>query len=278
MVIGFAFVIVVSVNLCSGDNGAGSAKVFSSSQTRNAASIDYHEGPIDGMVFAVVPEGEFYIGSPDTDQDRYNNELPRRVISISEHEIMTTEVTQGMWEEVMGVNPCTQEYGIDDDLPVYNVSWYECREFINRLNSASDGYTYRFPSEAEWEYSARAGESSPRYWGTITEDYIVGQFCVYAGNSNKPSEVGLRNPNAWGLYDMLGNVYEWCEDVYVNSYRSIPEGGSPYTGNGTYSDNRVIRGGSWSRDIRNCRAADRTSADPVSVSSDRGFRLVRTDS
>ncbi len=275
LMIGFAFVIIVFVNLCSGDKGA--ANESSSSQTRNAASIDYHEGPIDGMVFAVVPEGEFYIGSPDTDQERYNNELPRRAISISEFEIMTTEVTQGMWKEVMGVNPCTQEYGIDDDLPVYNVSWYDCREFISRLNSTSDGYTYRLLSEAEWEYSCRAGGSSPRYWGVVIEDYIVAQFCVYSGNSNRPSEVGSLHANAWGLHDMIGNVYEWCEDVYVNNYNSIPEDGSAYAGYGTYPDNRVVRGGSWSRDIRNCRAADRTSANPSSTSSDIGFRIVREE-
>jgi len=273
---GVAMVIMTFANLCS--NEGDSADNTATSHTQNSGVIGYTQGPIDGMVFVSVPAGEYYMGSPESDQEKYSNELPRQLVSISAFEIMTTEVTQRMWVEVMGSNPCTQQYGIGDDLPVYNVSWHDCREFISRLNSTSDGYTYRLPSEAEWEYSARAGGSSTRYWGVATEDYIVAQFCVYAGNSNKPSQVGSRHPNAWGLFDVLGNVYEWCEDVYVNNYHSLPEDGSPYTGNGTYSNNRVIRGGSWSRDIRNCRSADRTSADPASVSSDRGFRLVRTDS
>jgi len=188
-----------------------------------------------------------------------------------------TEVTQGQWKMVMGENP---SYFKDcgDDCPVEQVSWDDCQEFITKLNQMEGTTKYRLPTEAEWEYAARAGSETAFANGVITETGCghepnldqMGWYCGNSGNTTHP--VAQKLPNAWGLYDMHGNVWEWCQDWY-GSYPSIsvldPQG--PDSGS-----RRVIRGGSWDFYARYCRSADRDFNWPDDSSSFIGFRLART--
>jgi len=243
-------------------------------QPRNAPIIV--EGPLGGMNFSLVTPDIFSIGSTQADEERYSNEGPSTQIELAAFQIMTTEVTQGMWNQIMTSSPFNANHGIGNNLPAYNVSWEDCNEFVTAINSLDNEYLYRLPTESEWEYAARAGGNSIRYWGNTRQSHLAIQFCIYSLNSsNKPKLVASRHPNALGLYDMLGNVYEWCEDNYINNYSRIPRDGTAYTGSGTFWNNKVLRGGSWETPLRNCRSTDRTSADATSISTDRGFRLVR---
>jgi formylglycine-generating enzyme required for sulfatase activity len=186
---------------------------------------------------------------------------------------MTTEVTQGMWEQVMGSNP-SHDYGVGDDYPVYNVSWDDCQEFIDRLNEIDPSHTYRLPSEAEWEYACRAGTTSRFYWGDSDSESTMGRYCWYTENSNSSTHpVASKEPNVWGLHDMSGNVWEWCQDRYTSDYDDCPTNGSAYTSSGS---NRVIRGGSWYLFASYCRSAIRLNYSPGSRYDSLGFRVARS--
>lgn len=239
-------------------------------------------GPVDGMEFATIPSGSFMMGSPATESDRWDNEK-QHLVTVSSFELMTTEVTQGMWEDVMGntVDEMRQrsEYdfvvaGAGDDYPMHYVSWNDSQEFIGRLNDLNDGYTYRLPTEAEWEYAARAGTTTRYYWGDDPDETQIGNYAWYDCNSIRSTHpVGTKLPNAWGLYDMSGNVWEWCEDVYTESYDNCPTNGSAYTGSGSL---RVFRGGSWGIYARCCRSAFRYCYSPDLRDLDLGFRVARS--
>ncbi len=174
------------------------------------------------------------------------------------------EVTQGEWKAVTGSNPSRFEG--DDRLPVENVSWDDCQEFIAKLNGRKDGYAYRLPSEAEWEYACRAGTTGD-YAGELDE------MAWYRNNSgNKTHPVGKKKPNAWGLYDMHGNVWEWCQDRYHKNYNGAPTDGTAWEAG---SDNeRILRGGSWCDSAYYCRSANRLCNSPVVRDNYVGFRLV----
>ena len=257
------------------------------------------ESPL-GMEFAWVPAGRFVMGSPDGEEGRDGNEVQHEV-RISEGFWMGRyEVTQGEWEEVMGSNPSMIK-ACGPRCPVEQVSWFDAEEFIRRLNrrEAGSGYAYRLPTEAEWEYAARAGstgatpEGELRILGKNNAPVLDGQ-AWYAGNAgvtyasgrdcSKFEEtqyevgrcgthpVGLKRGNAWGLYDMLGSVWEWTGDWY-GAYPSgmVTDPRGPSTGS-----DRVARGGGWRGLARVVRSADRSYASPGDRSHDIGFRLVRT--
>ena len=181
--------------------------------------------------------------------------------------LQTTPVTQGQWKAVMGSNP---SYFKDcgDDCPVENVSWDDVQEFLKKL-SQKEGKTYRLPTEAEWEYACRAGTTTDYYFGKDAAD--LGDYAWYFGNSgNKTHPVGQKRPNDWGFYDMLGNVWEWCQDWYrYYSSESVvdPTGSST----GAY---RVHRGGSWHDNARDCSSAVRYGTPPGDRFNDAGFRLI----
>ncbi len=153
--------------------------------------------------------------------------------------------------------------------PVEQVSWDDTQKFIERLNGMNDGHTYRLPSEAEWEYACRAGTTGD-YAGNLRD------ISWYSENSgSKPHEVGGKQPNAWGLADMHGNVLECCQDWYHKSYAGAPNDGSAWlSGGGEQKYRRVQRGGSWFNQASNLRSAARDSYTPDSRISDGGFRLV----
>jgi len=210
--------------------------------------------------FVRIPAGEFPMGSENGDTD----EKPVHRVRITKaFEIGKCEVTQAQWGKVMGNNP-SQFKG--PDRPVESVSWDDIQDFLRKLNAINDGYRYRLPTEAEWEYAARAGSTGD------SEDLALTAW--YDGNSDKQTHpVGAKRPNAWGLYDMLGNVWEWCQDWYDESYyRSSPETDPPGAGSGQV---RVMRGGSWLAPSSSCRAASRSRSVPGVSHASVGFRLVR---
>ena len=174
------------------------------------------------------------------------------------------EVTQAQWEAVMESNPSEFKGG---DRPVERVSWNDAQEYLSKLTARNDGYRYRLPTEAEWEYAARAGTA-----GDTTRN--LDSLAWYHGNSGGQTHpVGQQQPNAWGLYDMLGNVWEWCQDWYdANYYGNSPTEDPRGPSSGS---NRVLRGGSWSGGAGVVRVAYRDGGSPDSRTDGIGFRCVR---
>lgn len=227
----------------------------------------------------VIPAGHFLMGSPDSDKERSSDEGPQHPVTIPDpFAIAKYEITFEQWDA------CTQDGGCGgyhpDDAgwgrgrrPVINVSWRDAKAYAEWL-SRKTSKAYRLPSEAEWEYAARAGTTTRYSFG----DAITPKDANYGGNVGKTTEVGAYPPNPWGLYDMHGNVWEWVEDVWHDSYNGAPVDGSAWTDReGTYSSrNRVVRGGSWSGDPWVLRSADRYWYLPDFRDLDLGFRVSRT--
>ncbi len=233
--------------------------------------IVIQEGPVEGMTFVQMPGDNFQMGSPSSESNRGSDES-RHTVHVGSFEMMSTEVTQGMWEEVMGSNPSCFKKG--DNYPVESVSWNDCQEFIDKLNDLDPSHTYRLPTESEWEFACRAGTSSADFWGSSSSENAISSYCWYTENSSSSThQVGTKSPNAWGLYDMTGNVWEWCEDFYTSDYSDCPTDGRAYSG---HSSNRVIRGGSWRSYAKGCRSANRGSSIPGYHYDGFGLRLVRS--
>ncbi len=234
-----------------------------------------------GQKFVLIPAGSFMMGSklsPEEvkkklggDLDWYKDEHPRHRVTLRRDFYMqTTEVTQGQWQAVMGSNPSNFS-SCGDDCPVERVSWDEAQEFIRRLNQTEGTDKYRLPTEAEWEYACRAGSTTR--WSFGDDENRLGDYAWYGDNSDqKTHPVARKKPNAWGLYDMHGNVWEWCSDWYGDyPSGSVTDPASPSSG--SY---RVNRGGSWGYYARRCRSAYRDRFDPGFRGSILGFRLART--
>ncbi len=192
--------------------------------------------------FRYCPAGTFTMGSPTSEPERYSDETQHEVTLTRGFWMLETEVTQALWESVTGENPITSSRLKGQNKPVGNVNWEDCQEFIEKLNSlgiAPAGLKFRLPTEAEWEYACRAGTRGP-YAGSSLDS--IGWYEGNSGDDNH--DVGEKSPNAWGLYDMHGNVWEWCSDwfdfdTYDAASQTDPTG--PSSGS-----NRVLRGGSWS--------------------------------
>ena len=222
----------------------------------------FHDCP-DCPEMVLIPAGDFEMGSKNGGA----NEKPPHTVNVKIFAIGKTEVTQGQWKAVMGSNPSSFK-DCGDTCPVENVSWNDVQAFIQKLN-AKTGKQYRLPSEAEWEYACRAG-SQQEYCGSDNIDSVA----WYNGNSgNKTHPAGQKQANAWGLYDMSGNVWEWLEDNYHDNYNGAPTDGSAWQGDGA---KRVLRGGSWYFELQNARAANRVRDDPALRNYNDGFRLART--
>jgi formylglycine-generating enzyme required for sulfatase activity/uncharacterized caspase-like protein len=226
-----------------------------------------------GIEFVWIPAGSFMMGG-----NKYADEKPAHRVTISEGFYMGKyEVTQARWQAVMGSNPANFK---DDNLPVDSVSWDEAVSFIAKLNAQNDGYTYRLPSEAEWEYAARAGTTTAFAFGdslSSAQANFDGNY-PYGGAAKgvyreKTMPVGSFQPNAFGLFDMHGNVWEWCQDWYHGSYAGAPTDGSAWL-NGGEQEYRVVRGGSWVNNAYNCRSAYRLRNAPDNCLNLFGFRVV----
>jgi formylglycine-generating enzyme required for sulfatase activity len=218
-----------------------------------------------GMEFVLIPGGEFEMGSSSYETDR-NDEGPVHEVKIWKVYLGKYEVTQEQWVSVMGSNPSRFS---SSNNPVESVSWNDVLVFIRKLNEMEGTDRYRLPSEAEWEYACRAGTSTSYSFGND-----VSELKEYAWfeDANGTHEAGTKKPNSWGLYDMHGNVDEWVQDVYHDSYANAPVNGSSWEDvDSTY---RVNRGGSWSLGGERCRCASRDSCDAGSVFDGLGFRLL----
>ena len=219
-----------------------------------------------GMEFMLILPGEFKMG--DESATFSERGLPIHTVTIEKAYYMGKyEVTQKQWREVMGSNP---SYFKGYELPVEKVSWKDVQEFVRRLNEMEDTDKYRLPSEAEWEYAARASTTTRYYFGD-NESYM-GDYAWYSGNSgHKTHPVGQKVPNSWGLYDMHGNVMEWVQDRWHSDYDGAPTDGSSWESGS--SSSRVMRGGSYGHFI-NYYGNNRGGMDPRIRSFDTGFRLV----
>jgi len=197
-------------------------------------------------------------------------EIPQHLVEIPYSFYMSRyTITQRQWETVMGNNPSYRNRS--NRLPVNNVSWYDAKEFIARLNEMSDDYFYRLPSEAEWEYACRAGTNSEYYFG---DQLYSSQSSFNEQIRPKGStSVGSFKPNKWGLYDMHGNIWEWCEDIFSGNYANLPTNGSPNLSVGD-EKLRVLRGGSWGVNAFSCRSAYRSFTTAKTIRPCNGFRLV----
>jgi formylglycine-generating enzyme required for sulfatase activity len=217
----------------------------------------------------ILPAGSFTMGS-----SKGGDESPAHSVTLGQpFALGKTEITQGQWKAVMGNNPSSFE-NCGDTCPVEQVSWNDAKEFIGKLN-AKTGKQYRLPSEAEWEYACRAGGQN-KYCGSDNPDSVAwyGFYATPKGNSGKTTNpVATKQANAFGLYDMSGNVWEWVEDSYHANYNGAPTDGSAWQGDGA---KRVLRGGSWSYDPDGTRSAYRYSGTPAYRYDFIGFRVART--
>ncbi|MDP2216067.1 MAG: formylglycine-generating enzyme family protein [Methanolobus sp.] len=226
-----------------------------------------------GMEFVFIPEGEFYMGSDSTPLVAFDD--PAHKVKIPKPFYMARyEVTQKQWTMLMGENPSFFE---GDDLPVEQVSWNDAQEFVKKLNELEDTDKYRLPTEAEWEYACRAGTTSVfSFTEEATDLDEYGWSDTYgwcAINSNRTTHpVGEKEPNQWGLYDMHGNVWEWTQDNWHDTYEDAPTDGSAWEEDSII---RVGRGGSWMDGPNICQSAFRGQLDADSSINVLGFRLVR---
>ncbi len=234
-----------------------------------------------------IPGGSFTMGSPDSERGRSTNEGPLHQVSIEPFSMSKTEITQGQWQAVMGTpmsTSCGDQYGIGAGYPVYCVSWDEVAGpggFIEKLNEAKGTNIYRLPSEAEWEYAARAGLSgpfsfsAPSDWNTRCETWDAAKrhmwWCGNAGSTSHP--VGEKETNGRGLHDMHGSVWEWVQDLYHGTYDGAPTDGSAWEGSAG-AGSRVIRGGDWTTFAQYCRSASRGSKNSWDKSHGVGFRVA----
>jgi formylglycine-generating enzyme required for sulfatase activity len=214
----------------------------------------------------VIPAGRFLMGSPESEPGRFEDEGPQRLVDVPRFAMGVYEVTQGQWQAVMGSNP--SRFGsCGMNCPVENVSWNDAQEFVRRLSQRT-GHSYRLPSEAEWEYAARAGTTTAYSWG----DRFDGNR---ANNGSRLVRVGNYPANALGLHDMHGNVWEWVQDVWHDSFAGAPSDGSAWMSGGDPS-RRVLRGGSWVNSPQDLRSANRFWCAPVDRNCYTGFRIART--
>ncbi|MDP6775695.1 MAG: formylglycine-generating enzyme family protein [Candidatus Latescibacteria bacterium] len=233
-------------------------------------------GNVD-MTFVYISPGKFQRGSPSSESGRGSDESPQHEVTISKGFYLGKyEVTQGQWQAVMGTTPWSgQSYvQVDADNPAVYVSWNDVQSFVQTLNDAAKDSLYRLPTEAEWEYACRAGTTAR--WSFGDEESKLKDYAWYYDNAwnvgeQYAHEVGTKLPSPWGLFDMHGNVWEWCMDWY-GSYSSEaqvdplgPDSGSP----------RVLRGGCFFDDARLARSAFRGGGSPGIRDGGVGFRLLR---
>ena len=219
--------------------------------------VSYKMIPVEG--------GTFLMGAERQDEEADTMEMPAHQVTLSSYQIGETEVTQALWQAVMGKNSATIK---DDNLPMVEVNWGKCQTFVEKLNELT-GADFRLPTEAEWEYAARGGNMSQgyRYSGSNNIDEVA----WYGDNSDETAHiVGQKLPNELGLYDMSGNVFEWCQDKY--GYYSRDSQTDPVGSMNGF--NRVCRGGMYSSGTVSCRPSYRTGMSPRDGASFIGFRLA----
>ncbi len=242
-----------------------------------ASALQNLQEDLGGGIFVdlvAIPGGSFLMGAAKGEEGASDDEYPQHQVTIAPFWMGKFTVTQAQWKTIAKLKKIKCDLKPDPsnfkgaDRPVENVSWDESIEFCDRL-SAKTGKRYGLPSEAQWEYACRSGTTAPFHFGeTISTD-----LANYAGNRGETTPVGTFSPNAFGLYDMHGNVWEWCADPWHNSYEGAPIDGSVWQKNGN-EKLRLLRGGSWSDCPTNCRSADRGRNDRDDRNDFIGFRIL----
>ena len=252
-------------------------KPFKRSEMHKAGDVWVE--PVTGMEFVWIPSGAYRMGCGNWDEDGNRDEFPVHEVYIDGFWMGRYPVTQGLWKKVMSSglwkmvrasNPSWFKMG--DEHPVEQVSWQDSQEFIQKLSSLNKGkYHFRLPTEAEWEYAARSCGKGHKFAGGSNLD----EGAWYYGNSGMTTQaVGLKSPNQLGLYDMSGNIYEWCLDIYLEDAYKKHDRKNPLIKN--QGSRRVIRGGSWSNSAHELRCAYRGSVSPEFKGNYIGFRVVMT--
>ena len=239
------------------------------------------------LEMVMIPSGSFMMGLPETEEGSTKNERPQHQVTIKAFCLGKYQVTQAQWKAVAAFPQVNKELKLDpsrfkgDNRPVEQVSWEDAVEFCDRLSNHTKRQ-YRLPSEAEWEYACRAGTTTPFHFGqTITTDlanynggrvYGQGPKGVYREETTEVGSFGVANN--FGLYDMHGNVWEWCQDDWHNNYEGAPTDGSAWLDNEESSDRKLLRGGSWAYNPGGCRSAYRHYGNLVVSIYNIGFRVV----
>jgi eukaryotic-like serine/threonine-protein kinase len=232
------------------------------------------------MTMVKIPAAIFMMGSPDNEVNRFDSESPQQQVSVPTFYLGQTLITQSQYQAIMGNNPAY--FSGDGNLPVEYVSWLDAMDFCDKLTQQS-GNTYRLPSEAEWQYACRAGTITSYAFGETINPLVAN----YDGNGpyggaamgeyrEKTTSVGSFPPNLFGLYDMHGNLWEWCLDEWVNNYNKAPTDGSARGDIISRDENKVrlLCGGSWDDDAQNCRSAVRGGHAAWVRYNNVGFRVV----
>lgn len=232
------------------------------------------------LEMVLIPAGDFLMGTKEDERELFSEssrsswstsnkvieEKPqRRRVIENRFYIGKYEITQAQWNAVMNDNPSMGER--NSNFPVENITWNQCQKFIDAINRLDLG-KFRLPTEAEWEYACRAGTTTRYYWGDDPDQKTMGDYCWYDSNSDLsgPKEIGFKLPNAWGLYDMAGNVEEWCMDGFTpGSEKSQNDPSAPY---------RILRGGGWRFQGWFCRSSYRSYGLPDLRHSALGLRIV----
>jgi formylglycine-generating enzyme required for sulfatase activity len=232
------------------------------------------------LTMVKIPAGKFLMGSPASELGRNSSESPQHEVNVSEFYMAQTLVTQAQWQAIMGNNPSRFQpwFQSNDKLPVEKVSWQDAMDFCGKL-SEKTGRKYILPSEAQWEYACRSGTTTPFAFGETITPAVVNYDGNYTyGNApkgeyrKKTTPVGSFPPNLFGLYDMHGNLWEWCQDKWHDNYSGAPIDGSAWLEGG--NSNYVLRGGSWLNYPRNCRSANRYNLSRDDRNRSIGFRVV----
>ncbi len=272
-----------------------SAPPSSDRQGNSKISVEYHQGSAQyfteqlsnnvGIQMMLILGGEFTMGAPETELDSLDRERPLHKVTVPTFFMGKYPVTQEQWQTVMSKNPSSFKGA---KLSVDSVSWNDAKRFCDVL-SEKTSRKYRLPTEAEWEYACRAGTTTPFHFGeTISTDlanyrgtdwkisdetypgnYGKGELGIYR---EKTTEVGSFPPNYYGLCNMHGNVWEWCEDTWHDNYKGAPSDGSAWVEG--KSNFKVVRGGSWDDNPFNCRSASRFYVNPEVAYKNIGFRVV----
>jgi formylglycine-generating enzyme required for sulfatase activity len=244
-------------------------KIDPSEFSHNAPALPTRHRVEDLIEFVNIPAGSFMMGSDNV----FNDEKPVHRVNVKAFRMSKYPITQKQYLAVMEDNP--SRFKGDENCPVENVTWNMAVEFCQKL-SQSTGQAVRLPSEAEWEYACRAGSTGKYCFGD--DESKLGSYAWYQENSERKTHpVGKKSSNPWGLHDMHGNVWEWCEDIYHENYQGAPSDGTAWI-NGGDRDVKVLRGGSWFNDAGYCRSVGRGRGNARYQLIDVGFRLLLASS
>ena len=233
--------------------------------------------PHTGVAFVLIRSGTFMMGTASSEAGQRRLDHYHKVELTRPYYMAKYEVTQSQWKQIMHYNP-SHFSALGDSFPVENINWYEAQDFIKKLDTLNSNYVFNLPTEAQWEYACRAGTTTPFYTGeNLTTDQAN-----YDGNFpylqfpkgifiNRTARVGSFKPNAWGLYDMHGNVWEWCRDWYCEYPKSFVKDPLGDCESGL----KVIRGGSWYFNAESARSGRRYTHHPEDRGFSLGFRLIR---